>query len=46
MQLVIASRGYPVLLARPFSLGISELTVQLPADLPAGDLPIAMVFGG
>ena len=45
MQVIINSRGYPVHLARPFSPGIVELTVRLPADLPLGDLPVSLFFG-
>jgi uncharacterized protein (TIGR03437 family) len=46
MQLVLRSYGYPVLLARPFSPGVFELTVQLPSNLPPGEFPIRLVSGG
>ena len=45
MQVIINSRGYPVHLARPFSPGVVELTVRLPADLPLGELPVSLFFG-
>lgn len=45
MQVILNAAGYPVQLARPFSPGVSELTVQLPADLASG-APAIRVFAG
>ncbi|MBL8174102.1 MAG: hypothetical protein JNK48_05495 [Bryobacterales bacterium] len=46
MQVVLRSLGYPVLRARPFSPGVAELTVQIPAGLPKGDAPVRLVYEG
>jgi uncharacterized protein (TIGR03437 family) len=46
IQVAVRSYGYPALLARPFSPGVSEITVRLPADLTPGDLPIRLFAGG
>lgn len=43
-QIILDSRGYSILQARPFSPGVVELTVQVPAGLPVGQVGVALSF--
>jgi uncharacterized protein (TIGR03437 family) len=46
MQVVINSLGYPVLSAAPFSTGVYQVAVQIPANLSAGEYRLNLFSGG
>ena len=45
MQLVLNSRGYPLSPPRAFSPGVAELSIQIPSDLPEGDVRVNLFAG-
>ena len=46
MQVVLSSLGLPVILAQPFSPGVTEVTFQIPAATAQGQLPVLVFSSG